>query len=94
MGRVVHGASCPWGELSVGRTVCGGNCPLGRTVRGANCPWGELSVGRIARGANCPWGRPLGSLEYEGVFHSGISDNVDTVMHIEGVGGGRGVVIP
>jgi hypothetical protein len=22
MGRVVHGASCPWGELSVGRTVC------------------------------------------------------------------------
>ncbi len=30
-----HGASCPWGELSVGRDV-----------RGAKCPWGEMSVGR------------------------------------------------
>jgi hypothetical protein len=45
MGRVVRGAKCPWGEMSVRRIV-----------RGANCPWGELSVGRNVRGAKCPWG--------------------------------------
>jgi hypothetical protein len=45
VGRVVHGASCPWGEMSVGQNVCG-----------ANCPWGELSMGRDVRGAKCPWG--------------------------------------
>jgi hypothetical protein len=50
MGRVVHGASCPWGELS-----------LGRVVHGASCPWGELSMGRVVPGvsfdgASCPWG--------------------------------------
>ncbi len=45
-----YGASCPWGELSVGRVVRGANVP------GANCPWGELSVGRNVRGAKCPWG--------------------------------------
>jgi hypothetical protein len=45
MGRVVRGAKCPWGEMSVGRIV-----------RGAKCPWGEMSVGRNVRGANCPWG--------------------------------------
>ncbi len=61
MGRVVHGASCPWGELSVGRTVRGANCPwgelsVGRIVRGASCPWGELSMGQTVHGANCPWG--------------------------------------
>ncbi len=61
MERVVHGASCPWGELSVGRTVRGANCPwgelsVGRTVHGASCPWGELYVGRAVHGANCPWG--------------------------------------
>jgi hypothetical protein len=26
MGRVVHGASCPWGELSMGRVVYGASC--------------------------------------------------------------------
>ncbi len=31
-----YGASCPWGELSVGRVVLG-----------ASCPWGELSVRRV-----------------------------------------------
>jgi hypothetical protein len=45
MGRVVHGASCPWGELSVERNV-----------HGASCPWGEMSVGQNVRGAKCPWG--------------------------------------
>jgi hypothetical protein len=49
-GASCHGASCPWGELSVGRVV-----------RGVSCPWGELSVGRVVRGASChgascPWG--------------------------------------
>jgi hypothetical protein len=39
MGRVVHGASCPWGELS-----------LGRVVHGASCLWGELSMGRVVVG--------------------------------------------
>jgi hypothetical protein len=52
MGRVVHGASCPWGELS-----------LGRVVHGVSCLWGELSLGRdvvgqvlmgqVVRGASC-----------------------------------------
>jgi hypothetical protein len=42
MGQVVHGASCPWGELS-----------KGRVVHGASCPWGELSVGRVVYGASC-----------------------------------------
>jgi hypothetical protein len=42
LGRVVHGARCPWGEMSVGRVV-----------RGVSCPWGEMFVGRDVRGANC-----------------------------------------
>jgi hypothetical protein len=46
MGRDVHGANCPWGELSVGRIVHGREMSVGRAVHGANCPWGELSVGR------------------------------------------------
>jgi hypothetical protein len=60
MGRVVHGASCPWasclwgelavGQLSMGRTFCEGELSVGRTVHGANCPWGELSVGRVVVG--------------------------------------------
>jgi hypothetical protein len=45
MGRIVRGAKCPWGEMSVGRNG-----------RGAKCPWGEISVGRNVRGAKCPWG--------------------------------------
>ncbi len=44
MGRVVHGASCPWGELSMGRFVPGARCP-GASFDGASCPWGELSWG-------------------------------------------------
>ncbi len=39
MGRVVHGASCPWGELS-----------MGRVFPGASCPWGVLSMGRVVLG--------------------------------------------
>ncbi len=49
-GASCHGASCPWGELSVGRVV------MGRVVHGASCPWGELSMGRVVHGASCPWG--------------------------------------
>jgi hypothetical protein len=61
MGRVVHGVSCPWGEMSMGRNVRGAKCPwgemsLGRNVRGANCPWGEMSLGRVVPGVSCPWG--------------------------------------
>ncbi len=51
MGRVVCGAICLWGELSVGRTARGEKCLVGRAVRR-----GELSVGQTVRGANCPWG--------------------------------------
>jgi hypothetical protein len=61
MGRVIHGASCPWGEMSMGRVVRGVSCPwgelsVGRDVRWARCPWDEMSVGRNVRGAKCPWG--------------------------------------
>jgi hypothetical protein len=42
MGRVVHGASCPCGELS-----------LGQVVHGASGPWGKLSMGRNDCGARC-----------------------------------------
>jgi hypothetical protein len=48
MGRVVHGANCLWGELS-----------MGRVFRGAKCPWGELSMERTVRGAKCLWGEML-----------------------------------
>jgi hypothetical protein len=61
MGRVVHVAICPWGELSMGRAVHGAKCRWGelsvrRNVRGAKCPLGELSMGRTVRGTNCPCG--------------------------------------
>ncbi len=58
---ISNGASCPWGELSMGRVVHGASCPcgklsLGQVVHGASCPWGELSwgeselsVGRVVR---------------------------------------------
>jgi hypothetical protein len=49
MGRVVHGASCPWGEMFLARVV------MERVVHGANCPWGEMSVGRAVYGAKCLW---------------------------------------
>jgi hypothetical protein len=60
-GASCHGASCPWGKLSVGRVVRGASCPwgqlsLGRVVHGASCPWGELSMVRVVHGASCPWG--------------------------------------
>jgi hypothetical protein len=38
-----------WGELSIGRVVCGASC------HGASCPWGDLSMGRFVLGASCPW---------------------------------------
>ncbi len=53
-------ASCPWGEMSMGRAVRGAKClwgemsvgelSVGRNVRGARCPWGELSVRRTVVG--------------------------------------------
>jgi hypothetical protein len=42
MGRVVRGAKCPWGEMSVGRVVLGASCP------GASCP-GASCLGRVVR---------------------------------------------
>jgi hypothetical protein len=44
MGRVVRGASCPWGELSWGELS------IGRVVHGASCLWGELFMGRVVLG--------------------------------------------
>ncbi len=35
MGRVVYGASCLWGEMTVGRVVMG-RVLMGRVVRGAS----------------------------------------------------------
>jgi hypothetical protein len=55
MGLVVHGTSCPWGELSVGRTVHGatwGELSVGRTVRGESCR-GASCRGASCRGARC-----------------------------------------
>jgi hypothetical protein len=39
VGRVVHGTSCPWGEMS-----------MGRVVHGASCLWGKMTVGRVVMG--------------------------------------------
>jgi hypothetical protein len=50
-----HGASCSWGELSMGRVV------RGASVRGASCPWGEMSVGRDVHGARCHGARCRGA---------------------------------
>ena len=36
VGRDVHGAKRPWGEMSMGEM----------SFHGAKCPWGEMSVGR------------------------------------------------
>jgi hypothetical protein len=44
MGRVVHGASCTQGELSLGQVVPGARC-RGASFDGASCLWGELSWG-------------------------------------------------
>jgi hypothetical protein len=47
MGRVVRGASGPWGELSWGELS------MGRVVHGVSFPWGELSMGPVVPGASC-----------------------------------------
>ncbi len=70
MGRVVHGASCPWGELS-----------MGRVFPGASCPWGELSLGRVVYGASCPGASfdrascPWGELSW-GEWSGNLSDSI------------------
>jgi hypothetical protein len=46
-----HGASCLWGELSVGR-LSWGELSMGRVVHGASCPWG-----RVVLGVSCLWGK-------------------------------------
>jgi hypothetical protein len=48
MGRNVHGAKCPWGEMSMGRNDHGANFPQGKMPWGGGCPWGELSMERAA----------------------------------------------
>jgi hypothetical protein len=47
MGRIVNGASCPWGELSMGRNDCGASC-CGASFDGASCPWGEFRGGELS----------------------------------------------
>jgi hypothetical protein len=69
---LVHGASCPWGEMSMERVihgasfVCGASCPLGelsmvRVVHGVSCPWDELSCSELSLGemswGELPWGQ-------------------------------------
>jgi hypothetical protein len=41
MGRVVRGANCPWGGLSMGRVVIG-------RVSWGEMPWGEMSWGELS----------------------------------------------
>jgi hypothetical protein len=41
MGRVVPGASCLWGELSMGRNDYGTKCH-GASLDGVSCLWGEF----------------------------------------------------
>jgi hypothetical protein len=48
MGRYVHGASCPWGEMS-----WGGELSMGQIVPGVSCQWGKLSIRRNAYGVKC-----------------------------------------
>ncbi len=44
-----HGTICPWGELSMGRTVYGASFP-GASYPRAGCLWGELSIRRVVMG--------------------------------------------
>jgi hypothetical protein len=46
MGQVVHEASGPWGEMSMGRNVHGASCPWGEFVYGGNV------IGRAVQRAN------------------------------------------
>jgi hypothetical protein len=54
MEQVVHGASCPWGEMSLGQNVRGAKYPWGEMSWGklswGELSWGELSVGRVVLG--------------------------------------------
>ncbi len=82
MGRVVrgatcHGASCPWGELS-----------MGRVGHGASCPWGELSMGRVVYGVSCLRASFDGA-SFDGASYLGASGpgtnfaSFSTITHIE-----------
>jgi hypothetical protein len=39
MGRVVHGASCPWGKLSMGQVVHKDGLSMGQNVYEVKCLW-------------------------------------------------------
>jgi hypothetical protein len=57
MGRDVHGASCPWGQLSMGPVVHGASCPWAEFSMGRDVV-GRVLMGRVVRGASfdgCPW---------------------------------------
>jgi hypothetical protein len=50
MGRTVHGANYPWGELSMGRTVHGASCH-GASCRGASFDgMGQVLMGQVLMG--------------------------------------------
>ncbi len=55
MGRILHGASFPWGESSIRRVADGASCQRGelslwRVIHGASRPWGESSMGQVVKG--------------------------------------------
>jgi hypothetical protein len=56
VGRIVPGANCPWGKLSMGRNVRRVKCPWGENVRGAKCPWAKMSWGELLWG-ELSWGK-------------------------------------
>ncbi len=66
MGQAVHGMSCPWAGLSMGRLVQGASCSWGRAVHG-----GELYMGRAVHGMRCHGASSLGA-SFDGVSCPGI----------------------
>ncbi len=86
------GASFPWGELSLGRTVHGANCPWGElsvggivrdvNVRGASCPWGELSVGEMSVGQDVVGRVVVGRVFVGRVSMGRVSGNLKLVCFI------------
>jgi hypothetical protein len=60
MGRVVRGAKCPWGEMSVGRNVHGAKYPWGEMSVGRDVVWrvvvGRVLMGRVVREPGAPYG--------------------------------------
>jgi hypothetical protein len=84
MGRVVHGASCPWGKLSVGQAVHG-ELSMGPAVHkasshGASChrasSHGASCHGASSHGASCQ-GANFDGASFDGASCPGITIRLD-----------------